>query len=465
MKEANSNPPKTRIIYGELERKILSGELREGERLYSVRQIASEYNVSTAVALAAYKYLEKKKLIVREAGRGTFVRKIRKTDDSSTRICCWNGVFPINHAANVFRDPPPDFKTEFQPFFTNEYENYMEYIEFLEKAGTDNSSVPDIISVDEGLLPILGAKGLLSPLDQFLSKGKGVRREDFDEKLLQGMSYGGKLFAVPSSYSPCILFWNRKLFADKGLKEPDRNWTWNDFYKAASDMTCIAPSGQISSYGLGITFSINSYAPFIYQNGGEIFDRNGSCAIGSREACEALGFFSKLYNMPGVCSHRYGDPRSALADLMSNGNMAMLLGDAIEYHLLKGKMPENSFGMTRVPGINGRHNTSSSVTGWAIPAGSANPEKSFKLLVSAYKNGKVKNLAAAHNTFPAFKTDSETIPQVAIDLVPEISYSLQSQSPAAFNAINSTLTSFIKHKLALAPEKIREFQNKINASL
>lgn len=152
------------------------------------------------------------------------------------------------------------------------------------------------------------------------------------------MSFGGKLYALPLAFNPVFLCYNRRVFRRRGVAEPDGSWNWDDLLRHAELLTDAGPEG-VSCYGLAILFTPNSYIPFVFQNDGEFFDRNGNCVIDSEPAFEALSFFSELYRLPGVCSHRHGDPRSALADLMSNDFAAMLIGDGIDYAMLCERMP------------------------------------------------------------------------------------------------------------------------------
>jgi DNA-binding LacI/PurR family transcriptional regulator len=64
---------KTQQLSDYLEEKIRSGQLRHGERLQTVRELAASFNVSTIVVNAAYGELEKKNLVERCGRRGVFV--------------------------------------------------------------------------------------------------------------------------------------------------------------------------------------------------------------------------------------------------------------------------------------------------------------------------------------------------------------------------------------------------------
>ena len=66
--------PKSRELADFIARKIESEELVPGERLQSLRDLSTLFNVSNKVAYSAYSILAKRGLVVQEVGRGTFVR-------------------------------------------------------------------------------------------------------------------------------------------------------------------------------------------------------------------------------------------------------------------------------------------------------------------------------------------------------------------------------------------------------
>jgi GntR family transcriptional regulator len=60
-------------IKNELKRQIITGELKDGEALPSIRKLALDLQISVITTKRAYDDLEKEGLISSVAGRGTFV--------------------------------------------------------------------------------------------------------------------------------------------------------------------------------------------------------------------------------------------------------------------------------------------------------------------------------------------------------------------------------------------------------
>ena len=463
----DSSPPMTRVIQTELENKIQSGELAEGDRLYSLRTIAAEHGVSIAVALSAVRSLERKGLVVTEPGRGTFVKCKTKRQTEKLRLCSWNGIFPAN-STNTLLDPklnptaPPD--CEATQFFTDEYEGYEQYLAHLKKSVQEPEDALDIVAIDEGLLPVLAEMKVLAPIDELIEKS-GIDLNAFPSKVLRGFTYKGKLYGLPNSFTPTFMLFNKSIFEAESAPLPSSDWNWDDLYASASNMSKSVGQGNTTRSGLGISFSINAYAPFITQGGAELIDRSGSCAIASDNAVEALSFFSRLYSLPGVCSHRFGSPRNELADLLANGLLATLIGDANDYMAIKASMPEGSWGICGLPKGKAKKATSLSIHGWGLSSASPDPKKAMKAMASLFAPEGLKNFNKLTSGFPAYKAEENGTPSEIIRLLDEAEISLQSSSPNAFKAFHSTITTALNHRLLLSKEKCLEFQHKINQML
>ena len=464
MTPENKRIPCTKRIAGELEQKIRDGILRTGTKLPSVRELAETYHTCTSVCLSVYRALEKKQLVQREPGRGTFVCR-SLPPEVKEYVTSWNGIYP--HAKmsafldRVFADNGLEHWRQ-NPFYTDQYSESIDYLEFSGKA----MSHPGTLAMDEGLLPVFADRDLLYPLDDFLDRSRVLRRTDFPEKLLKTFSYRGKLYALPFLFSPVMLIYHKRLFRECGMPEPLADWTWEELYRNTELLTRSSDDGKhILQYGLGILFTFNSYIPFIIQNGGELFDANGNCVLSSRNAFEALHFFSELFALPGVCSHKFGDPRSALADLMANDLMAMMIGDAVDYQYLTRKLPPDQVGILPLPARRLR-STSLSAHGWAIHRNCRTPEAHFRFLEHLYTSPGLGELCRHPDfPFPAFHPEDNGVPEPFLEALEYARPALTSPSPTAVKMLCETVSTLLGHKMILTPEKAKSFETKINISL
>lgn len=84
MSETGGDGPSRRVL-DELRRRILTGDLGEGDRLPSVRRLAAEFDVSPATAGRVLEQLQGHGLVVSHHGSGTYVRTFRPIRRSSPR--------------------------------------------------------------------------------------------------------------------------------------------------------------------------------------------------------------------------------------------------------------------------------------------------------------------------------------------------------------------------------------------
>ena len=74
--DARSPTPLYAQIAGRIRVAVASGELRPGEALPSVRQLASQLRVNPATVVQAYRDLETEGFVEMRQGAGTFVREV-----------------------------------------------------------------------------------------------------------------------------------------------------------------------------------------------------------------------------------------------------------------------------------------------------------------------------------------------------------------------------------------------------
>lgn len=102
----SSNQPIYEQIYTQIKNLILSGELKEGDALPSMRLLAKELRVSLITTKRAYEELEKGGFIVSITGKGSFVgaqnveflkeEQLRIIEEHMQKICEASKVCGVN---------------------------------------------------------------------------------------------------------------------------------------------------------------------------------------------------------------------------------------------------------------------------------------------------------------------------------------------------------------------------------
>lgn len=126
---------------------------------------------------------------------------------------------------------------------------------------------------------------------------------DFIPMDRQKMVINGRIYGVSSCVVAPVLYYNKELFNKAGVSYPSANpekaWTWEKFLEAAKKLT-VKEGDRTIQFGV---YGLETYPiPFIWSNGGDIFNKNYSECIlpESPKAKEALVKILDLRNKYGV---------------------------------------------------------------------------------------------------------------------------------------------------------------------
>jgi len=96
----------------------------------------------------------------------------------------------------------------------------------------------------------------------------GIATENYSEGTLAAVSSDGNLYAVPESFSTCLLIYNKALFDQAGIDYPTDDWTWADAQTAAEKIHALGD--DIWGYSQPITY--NEFYKSIAGNGGSLLN-------------------------------------------------------------------------------------------------------------------------------------------------------------------------------------------------
>jgi multiple sugar transport system substrate-binding protein len=148
--------------------------------------------------------------------------------DKRMRLTWWGGqarADRTNAVSDLFAKAHPGiaFDTEFNAF--NDY---------WPKLGTQvaGGNAPDVLQMDYRYLVEYANRGAILALDDYV--GKGLNLGDFDQDQQDGGKVDGKLYAISLGANSVAMMVNQKAFADAGVDEPNRDWSYDD-YKAKAE--------------------------------------------------------------------------------------------------------------------------------------------------------------------------------------------------------------------------------------
>jgi multiple sugar transport system substrate-binding protein len=199
-----------------------------------------------------------------------------------------------------------------------------------------SGTAPDVFQVGDGDVANFASKGVLEPLDDYISGAKGSDPLDtsvFYSAIADIGKVNGTTYLLTKDYSPLVIYYNKALFDAAGVAYPTDGWTWNDFLTAAQKLTVTDASGKISQWGVelpdgwGDPYWTRGILPVIYQNGGDIISPDGTKTTGymdSDATVAALQWYADLFLKYKVAPTKADVAALNGQDLFQTGKVAML---------------------------------------------------------------------------------------------------------------------------------------------
>ncbi len=261
----------------------------------------------------------------------------------------------------------PEITVKYEPI-TGDYWQAIKTVVAAEEA-------PDIYYMDIFQFPFFAQQGVLVPLDEYMAKS-GVKKEDFIPTLINAFTYEGKVYGIPKDFNTLGLFYNKDMFAAKGLAEPTDDWTWDDLKAAAVALS--DPANNI--YGLGVPNDPGRFPIFVFQNGGKIMkDDFSDTLLDSPEAIAAAEFYTGFRaDKSGALPADVGEGWQGTA--FGKGNFAMVYEGGWLIPYLREQFPNTKYGVVTPPaGPKGEGNLVFTVA-YVIAKNSKNPEAAWEVI-------------------------------------------------------------------------------------
>ncbi|MGE3798685.1 MAG: sugar ABC transporter substrate-binding protein [Thermomicrobiales bacterium] len=136
---------------------------------------------------------------------------------------------------------------------------------------------PDVFFVNYRELDIYADRGVLEPLDDYLSNSTQLFEEEFYSQALDVFRSDAfperSLGALPQNVSSLAVYFNTELFDSAGIEYPVDGWNWEAFSDAAERLTTDRETyDRVDVYGVALDPSIHRYIAAIWGGGGELFD-------------------------------------------------------------------------------------------------------------------------------------------------------------------------------------------------
>lgn len=216
----------------------------------------------------------------------------------------------------AFEAANPDIKVETEVV---EFNNYYTKLNTL----VATNSAPDVFEVGYENFMTYATKDLLLDLTPIIQADTGFDPGIYKKLAYDAFNYNGKQMGVVESFSNVVLFYNKDLFDQKGVKYPDASWTWKEELEAAQKLT-DAKNGVWGTYA---PVQFWEFYKTIAQNGGGIWDQNGNPTLNSKANVDALQWMldkaNKYHVSPPLNDDTFNQPDADL-NAFKAGKLAML---------------------------------------------------------------------------------------------------------------------------------------------
>jgi len=182
-----------------------------------------------------------------------------------------------------------------------------------------SGQAPDILWWDRWRTVLYAPKGAFASIDDMM-KADGVSRNDFYQEALKELTWHGHLYGLPATVDARALFYNKRLFAQAGIKTPPTTWTAleQDAIKLTKrDGNKLVRAG-LSMQDPGL------FSMYVQQAGGHMVTANGShTAFNSSAGLTTLNFWNRLLNKDKVYEVGFEGSPSQPIDGFATGKVAM----------------------------------------------------------------------------------------------------------------------------------------------
>lgn len=188
---------------------------------------------------------------------------------------------------------------------------------------------PELFLVNYRFYGQFAAVGALEPLDERLAASASLHPDDFHGVALDAFRWEGRQMCLPQNVSSLAVYYDATAFEEAGLAEPADGWSFADLVDAARVLTVDRDGdGRIDRYGLGVEPGIVRLAPFVWSEGGELFDdpdRPTSFALETGPALRGVQAFLELRSALGVVPTEVEMESEDLESQFLNGRLAMFM--------------------------------------------------------------------------------------------------------------------------------------------
>ena len=175
--------------------------------------------------------------------------------------------------------------------------NWDNYWTLLEAGASDQSGMPDVFWMHSNVAQMYMENDILLALDDYVAADDQIDLANYYEGVtdLFTRKDNGSLYALPKDHDTIALLYNKAIFDKYGVEYPTDDWTWEDVYKAASEISKKGAADGVYGYALNTSNNQDGWYNLIYDYGGQVItDDHKGTTIGSDESKAGMEMVRKI---------------------------------------------------------------------------------------------------------------------------------------------------------------------------
>ena len=184
---------------------------------------------------------------------------------------------------------------------------------------------------------IWGPAGAIVDVKDYVQSDKTYPVDGYIPEIVDGYTYQGKMYGVPTWCLTMWMFYNKKMFDEAGIKYPDASTTWADYLVMTKKLTKTDGSGKVTQFGAN---GWNSWDfplfQTIWSNGGHFYydDSMTKVAVDDPKTVETLQMLADMYLVDKTVPNPSAPASSPIGILSDNvateGNGDYMPGDNLD---------------------------------------------------------------------------------------------------------------------------------------
>lgn len=239
---------------------------------------------------------------------------------------------------------------------------------------------------------------ILTPLDE-LAKGAHLDLGQYNAAMMTGMTVNGAVRAIPYDAEPMVLFYNKSMFKEAGLREPGLDYTKEQFLADAKALTKDGVNGF--AVAPDISYPL---LPFVFADGRTPLKEDGSLALTDPSFVESAQWvFDLVHKHKVATAPNPADTTDVPMQQFQAGKAAMVIEGPWFYSTIREGM-ESEVGVAVIPSDKGKPVGMIQGSGFGITEKCPAKEKAFANIAKMTTPEVVAYVGKHRGTVPSIET-------------------------------------------------------------